>query len=343
MGYEPLVPAVQDGEASGRVEAVGGEERDARVAREERVAAGAALRPRPLSLRERVNGEAAGPLEPELVAGADRTPSGARSRCRPSRGRGLRPSRLRARRPARSARRPRPAAPRRGTAPRSRRSRARRGTTGRGSRRACPRAPRRSCAGQFASPSSRTASAARIAAVSRSSSGVRVTLQQRMDVPDETVRRAEAAPRLHAVEPLRPDPIRVAPREQSIGALAPGFGPALLPGPAVHRVGGEHRPGRAPHQLLGLVGDVLAYARDERVGQIVGSARAARRRRGSRSRRGTARTRPATGAACRRRRAAPRARARAPASRRRSGREPSRRDRGGASASSAQTTPAAPP
>ena len=52
------------------LEAVGRVERDAEVARPERVAAAAALRPEPLDLAERVHREAARAVEPALVAGA---------------------------------------------------------------------------------------------------------------------------------------------------------------------------------------------------------------------------------------------------------------------------------
>ena len=61
---------VDDREARVAVEAGGGEERSADVAGEERVAAAAVRGRDPLRLGERVDGEAPGTFEPELVAGA---------------------------------------------------------------------------------------------------------------------------------------------------------------------------------------------------------------------------------------------------------------------------------
>src|SRR5262245_726599 len=66
---DTLFPGVQDRETSVGGEAPGGEERDTQVAAEERVAAVTDLGTRPLDLAERVDGEAAGSLEPTLVAG----------------------------------------------------------------------------------------------------------------------------------------------------------------------------------------------------------------------------------------------------------------------------------
>jgi hypothetical protein len=61
---------VDDREAGIPVEAGGGEERSPHVAAEERVAAPAIRHRDPLRLGERVDGEASGAFEPELVAGA---------------------------------------------------------------------------------------------------------------------------------------------------------------------------------------------------------------------------------------------------------------------------------
>ena len=88
-----------------------------------------------------------------------------------------------------------------------------------------------------------------------------------MHVADGAVHRAEEALRL-AVELLRPEPVVLAARDQRLRAFAPGPSPPLLPGRLVHHVRDEHRAGRAPHQLLELVGDVLAHAREKRVRQF---------------------------------------------------------------------------
>ena len=71
-----------------------------------------------------------------------------------------------------------------------------------------------------------------------------------------------------AVELLRPEPVFVAPGHECLGALAPGVRPTLFPGPLVHRVSGEHRPGRAPHQLLERVVSVLAGALKQELGRL---------------------------------------------------------------------------
>ena len=84
--------------------------------------------------------------------------------------------------------------------------------------------------------------------------------QERRDVAHDAVRRVQAAMRLGAVEPLRPQPVGVAPGPDRVCALAPGVGPARVARPVEHRARGEHRAGCAPHQLVGGIVDVLAHA-----------------------------------------------------------------------------------
>ncbi len=98
--------------------------------------------------------------------------------------------------------------------------------------------------------------------------GAEVVLRhQRVDNPDEPVHGPERAV-LVAVEALLPQTVALAAAEQCVRALTPGLGPALLARPAVHRVRREQRSGRAPHQLVGLVVDVLTHPLEERVGQL---------------------------------------------------------------------------
>src|SRR4029450_8050312 len=95
-----------------------------------------------------------------------------------------------------------------------------------------------------------------------------------MDIADEAVPRPEEAVCL-AMQVLTPEAVVVAGSEQRLRALLPRLGPALLPGPRVERVGRKHRPRSSPHQLLRLVGDVLADQLEEGVG-AVGTRRNAR-------------------------------------------------------------------
>jgi hypothetical protein len=86
-------------------------------------------------------------------------------------------------------------------------------------------------------------------------------------VADDAVRRCQAAGD-PPVEALRPETLLVALAPELLRALAPRVGPTVLARPLEHRPGGEHRPGRAPHQL----GSGVAGVRDEVRMEVVGEA-----------------------------------------------------------------------
>ena len=70
------------------------------------------------------------------------------------------------------------------------------------------------------------------------------------------------------VQLLRPQAVGVAAREKRCRALVPGLAPSQLLCPVEHATRGDERSGRAPHDLVGLVVDVLADASVERVGEV---------------------------------------------------------------------------
>src|SRR5581483_10830367 len=78
---------------------------------------------------------------------------------------------------------------------------------------------------------------------------------ERLDVPDEPVRRPEAA-ELVAVETLDPEAVGAAPREQRIRGLPARVAPARRARAAEELARGDERPRRTPHHVLGLVVDV---------------------------------------------------------------------------------------
>ena len=138
--------------------------------------------------------------------------------------------------------------------------------------------------GQFASPSSRT----------------RVLLEHlrdphldRLDEPAalgehahdarEAVRRAE---RLDPppVELLDPERVLVPVRPEPLGAVVPRLGEPRVAGAREHRRRGEHRPRRAPHQLVRRVVVVRPDQREQRLDERVVGGRAGARRARSRSR-----------------------------------------------------------
>ena len=92
-------------------------------------------------------------------------------------------------------------------------------------------------------------------------------VEQRAHVADEAVRCAVAAD-VVAVVPLRPETVAVAAAGQRLRRLARGLGPALLPGPVAHRRGREQRPRRAPEDVLRMVRDVRAHAREQVVREL---------------------------------------------------------------------------
>jgi len=93
-------------------------------------------------------------------------------------------------------------------------------------------------------------------------------LEERRDVADEPVRRAEAAV-LVAVEPVRPETVGIAPRAERLCALLPCVRPPLLASLVEHDPRGDHRARRAPHHLVRRVvavgEDVPVQAVRERV------------------------------------------------------------------------------
>ena len=114
--------------------------------------------------------------------------------------------------------------------------------------------------GQFARPSSTTASRASSAAVSCSSVrvGVVVDASSRTSTLPTTPCGGPRPRKFVAVEPLRPQPVRprvvaTAPRRSPCNCVPP----SSRAGPLAHRARGEQRAGSAPHQLVRLVVDVL--------------------------------------------------------------------------------------
>ncbi|HWQ24191.1 MAG TPA: hypothetical protein VNK94_08815 [Gaiellaceae bacterium] len=91
-----------------------------------------------------------------------------------------------------------------------------------------------------------------------------------LDDPDEPVRRRQAA-ELLPVQTLRPEAVAVAAHPERLGALPARLAPALVSRPLEHEPGSAERPGRAPHDLLGLVRDVRAHERVQAIGE--GTAR----------------------------------------------------------------------
>src|SRR3954453_18579837 len=259
-----LVPAVEHGKTCVGVETGGCEQRRAEVAGEERVAA----RPS-LDLGERMDGEAAGPLEPALVAGAlEDLQEGEPVAGRAVAGTRALPGRVGPRLPRElgaceqqllvEIRRSGGDDPRRAVTPLQ-------PNPAPAGRRRCPSRGGRPVDQPvldhgFAREHLGGLAPQRFAPLA-------LGLQERVHVADGAVGRAEEPLRL-AVEVLRPEPVIAASCQQRLRALAPGLRPALLPGPLVHRARGEHRAGRAPHQLLELVGHVLAHVREEGVRKL---------------------------------------------------------------------------
>ena len=256
--------AAEDRVAHAGVEAVDREERRADVTRPERVTAAAALGARPAHLAERVHGEAAGAVEPLLVAGARERLEAARSRCRRCRGRCRSPSPSTAGRRARPARPPRGGDPPRGSRPQRRRPPGRPGTTAAGSDRRSPRRglhPRRRASSRARPRAPRCARGRPPCRVRAPPAGRRragPAGEQRSRVAHDPVRRREASVGL-AVEPLRPEPVRLALAPDGVGDLPPGFGPALIARPAPHRRRGDERARGAPHDLVRLALDALLH------------------------------------------------------------------------------------
>ena len=150
----------------------------------------------------------------------------------------------------------------------------RRGTTAHGSLPSvCYERLAHASGGQFARPSSTTAERAsrcvrRRAGAPRDASSSR-PLAEREDIADVDRAPGRGSAIRVPVQALRPQPVGFAAREERVRALVPGrhaSAPSLCP--VEHEPCSDERAGRAPHELVRLVRDVLAHPSEKVVREI---------------------------------------------------------------------------